>query len=218
MVFRQTCPENNFRPPVFGGKLPGSVAQRRLGPIDADDLRIPDLQRDAPGDAAGAGAEIEHPGRTVQLQLPQETDGAGHEQFRLGTRDQHAGPDGETVPAELGDPQHILDGFAAAKAPEVVFQLRLPLFRHGGPGLDDVGVGGGAQFLREEHQNQTPRLRRRVQGLEAGDAVADELGEQHYECSMMVLRKAVMSRPAVRTIRGTSDALVMPGIVLISRK
>ena len=39
-----------------------------------------------------------------------------------------------------------------------------------------------------------------------------------YEHSMIPVRKSVMSIPAVRTILGTREALVMPGIVLTSRK
>ena len=42
--------------------------------------------------------------------------------------------------------------------------------------------------------------------------------QRHHEFSIMPVRKAVMSMPAARTILGTSEALVMPGIVLTSRK
>lgn len=35
---------------------------------------------------------------------------------------------------------------------------------------------------------------------------------------MTEVRKSVMSIPAVRSIFGTSEALVIPGIVLISKK
>ena len=40
----------------------------------------------------------------------------------------------------------------------------------------------------------------------------------NFEDSMMEERKSVISMPAVRTIFGTNDALVIPGIVLTSRK
>ena len=43
-----------------------------------------------------------------------------------------------------------------------------------------------------------------------------KLGNQEF--SMIVDRKAVMSREAVLTILGTSEALVIPGMVLISKK
>ena len=40
----------------------------------------------------------------------------------------------------------------------------------------------------------------------------------YYEFSIMVVRKSVISIPAVLTIFGTSDAAVIPGIVFTSRK
>ena len=43
-----------------------------------------------------------------------------------------------------------------------------------------------------------------------------KLGNQEF--SMMVERKAVISIEAVLTIFGTREALVIPGIVLISKK
>lgn len=40
----------------------------------------------------------------------------------------------------------------------------------------------------------------------------------HNQLSMTVLRKSVIAMPAVRTIFGTSEASVIPGMVFISRK
>ena len=160
-------------------KLIVSVLQGCLRQVDADHLRVRDLQRDGPGDAARAGPQVEHARRAVEVHLPQRTDPRGHEQFRLGTGDQYAGPHGEAVLAELREAEHVLDGFAPAEPPQVVQQLRFALRRDGRLRLDDVGVALRAQFLLAEHQNHTPRLRRRVQGLEASDALADEVGEQH---------------------------------------
>ena len=45
-----------------------------------------------------------------------------------------------------------------------------------------------------------------------------EVYKTHYEFSMILVRKSVIERPAARTICGTREAAVIPGIVLTSRK
>ena len=67
-------------------------------------------------------------------------------------------------------------------------------------------------------QHEAPRLLRRVQSLERRGAIQYEAPQLHYEFSTMTDRNSVMLMPAWRTILGTSDALVMPGMVLVSRK
>ena len=81
--------------------------------------------------------------------------------------------------AELRDPQYILYGFARAKALQTILQLREAFFGNGRIRLHDVRIARGAQQFLAEHQNQTPRLGRRVEGLETGGAVADEIGQEH---------------------------------------
>ena len=50
------------------------------------------------------------------------------------------------------------------------------------------------------------------------EGVIWNVGQVRQPFSMMSVRKSVMSMPAARTILGTRDALVMPGMVLTSRK
>ena len=147
--------------------------------VYADDFGIVNFASDAPGDAARAGAEIQHLGGAVEVHFAQRAHGLGDQLLRLRPGDQHAGPHGEAVPAELRDSQHILDGLAGAEAPQSVLQLRLALRRHGRLRLDDVGVARHAQQFFAEHQNQTPRLGRRVKVLQAGRPAADEVGQPH---------------------------------------
>ena len=77
-----------------------------------------------------------------------------------------------------------------------------------------------AQFFLAEYGYYGPPLLWRVDVFEAGTGRFYKIFEKHrgYEFSMMVVRKSVTSSPAVRTIFGTNEALVIPGIVLISRK
>ena len=143
-------------------KLPPGVAQGRFRQVDADDLGVADVQRDAPGDAARAGAEVEHLRRAVQLHFLERADRLGDEQLRLGPRYEHARPHGEAPVAELRHAQHILDGLAGAQPLQVGLELRQPVRRDGRFRLHDMRVVRHAQQLTAEHQNQTPRLRRRV--------------------------------------------------------
>ena len=152
------------------------VAKGSFRQVNTNHLGLRNLQGERPGDAAGARTKVQHARGGAAAQF---RDGLRDQLLRLGTRYQHARAHGEAVSAELGESQHILDGFSPAQPLQVAFQFRQAPVGHGGLRLDDMGIGGGAQPLRAEHQNQTPRLRRRVQGLKTGDAVADEVGEQH---------------------------------------
>ena len=78
-----------------------------------------------------------------------------------------------------------------------------------------MGIALRAEHILTEHEDNVPRLPGRIQMFKGSRALIDKTGQQHY---MSLVRKAVMSSPAARTILGTSDALVMPGIVLTSRK
>ena len=79
-------------------------------------------------------------------------------------------------------------------------------------------VALSAKHLAAKTKNEAPSLLRRIQSLKSRTAFPYKLREQHYEFSMIVERKSVKLSPASRTILGTRDALVIPGIVLTSRK
>ena len=69
-----------------------------------------------------------------------------------------------------------------------------------------------------EYGEDRPGFSLRIQFFEGGYAFLQELRQQHQVFSMTFVRNAVMSIPAARTILGTREALVMPGMVLISKK
>ena len=56
-------------------------------------------------------------------------------------------------------------------------------------------------------------------GLRNGlGSFAYEVPQKHYEFSITVVRKSVIDIPDARTICGTSEAEVIPGMVFTSRK
>ena len=74
-----------------------------------------------------------------------------------------------------------------------------------------------AAFLTK-HQHDVHGLRGRIKGFKPGRTFLEEVSQEHQELSIIPVRKSVMSIPAVLTILGTREALVIPGMLLTSRK
>ena len=87
--------------------------------------------------------------------------------------------------------------------------------------FNDMGIVLRPQHLFAKHQDNGTRLLLRVQRFQSLGAGFHKFCKKHfssYEFSMTVVRNAVISIPAALTILGTSEALVIPGIVFTSRK
>ena len=140
--------------------------------------------------------------------------GASHKHLRFGTGNQNVRRNAETAAAELLETGNVLQRFAGKKPPQTFLQLRRDL----GLGPHDIVERRKTAKIPGKTQNEAPCLLRRIQSLKRSGALPYKLREQHYEFSIIELSKAVKSKPAVRIILGTREALVIPGIVLISRK
>ena len=171
---------------------------------------------DGPGYAAGAGAQIQHP--RLRPDGTQHPDGFFHKQFGLRPRDEHRRIHLELPAEEFGISEHILYRFSLRKPLHVVRQHRKTGRGNLELRLDNMRIARDTQPFTAEQRHQTPRLGRRVQSFESRGRLPDEIRKQHYESSIIPLRNSVMSIPAAATILGTSEALVMPGMVLTSRK
>lgn len=90
--------------------------------------------------------------------------------------------------------------------------------------LYDIGITLSTKQFLAQHQDYRAGLLGWIQRLQHLGAGFYKFRKKHddlspyYEFSMTDVRNEVMSSPAARTILGTSDALVMPGIVLTSKK
>ena len=81
-----------------------------------------------------------------------------------------------------------------------------------------MGVTVYPKTFPAEKMKDIPGFGSRIKVSKTGNPFPKEIPEQHQELSIIPVRKSVMSIPAVLTILGTSEALVIPGIVLTSRK
>ena len=174
-------------------------------------MRSGHFERNAPGYAAGTGAEVKHPG-SLHLHCTQA--GLPHKDFRLRTGDEDSGANVEAPAVKVLETSNILQRLATDQP----FQRLLQFCRGLKVGPYDMIIGQESADVFCKTRNEAPRLTGRIQSLEPAGALAYELREQHYEFSMIVERNCVTVKPASRTILGTREALVIPGMVLTSRK